>query len=136
MWIALGVGVDLIHALAMAVWLLGFPLLFVRRWPRARLAYAIYAVAFIVLSQGSMHVLGECFLTTVARWCVQHDPSNVVDGDWFTVRIARAVFGMAPSRRVVSLISEALVLATAAGVLVSFALHGRHPWRRAQRNAS
>lgn len=119
MWTALGVGVDLIHALAMVAWLVGFPLLFVRRWPRARLAYAAYAVLFIVASQASMIVLDECFLTTLTRWCWSHDPANVVSNDWFTVRVARAVFGMAPSRHVVASVSEALVLATAGAVIVS-----------------
>ena len=130
MWTALGVGVDLIHALAMVAWLVGLPLLFVRRWPRARLAYAAYAVLFIVASQASMIVLDECFLTTLTRWCWSHDPAHVVSNDWFTVRLARAVFGMAPSRHVVSRISEALVLATAAGVIVSVLRAHRHAARR------
>lgn len=126
MWTVLGVGIDLIHALAMVAWLVGFPLLFVRRWPRARLAYAAYAVLFIVASQASMIVLDECFLTTLTRWCWSHDAANVVSNDWFTVRLARAVFGMAPSRRVISRISEALVLTTAAGVIVSVLRAHRH----------
>jgi len=119
MWVALGVGVDLIHALAMTAWFVGFPLLFVRRWPHARLAYAIYAVTFIVLSQASMLLIDECFLTAVTHWCWGHDPTHVASNDWFTVRIARDVFGMAPSRHVISRLSEALVLVTAAGVIVS-----------------
>lgn len=131
MWTGLGVGVDLIHALAMAAWVVGFPLLFVRRWPRARLAYAAYAVLFIVVSQASMILLDECFLTTVTRWCWSHDPTSVVSNDWFTVRLARAVFGMAPSRRVISWVSEALVLATAAAVIVSVFRSRRHAALRA-----
>src|SRR6185369_14576291 len=56
--------VDFVHALFMAVWVLGLPLLFWRRFPRATWWYAVYAVTFIVLSQGSRIWLGECFLTT------------------------------------------------------------------------
>ena len=119
MWIALGVGVDLIHALAMAAWVGGLPLLFVRRWPRVRLAYATYAVVFIVVSQVSMLFIDECFLTAVTRWCWRHDPAQVISNDWFTVRLARAVFGLAPTQHVISWLSEVLVLATAAGVIVS-----------------
>jgi hypothetical protein len=119
MWMALGVGIDLIHAFAMAAWVVGFPLLFVRQWRRARLAYAIYAVVFIVASQASRLLLGECFLTTAARWCWSHDPTRAVSNEWFTVRMARGVFGMAPSHRAIARLSEALVLATAAGVIVS-----------------
>lgn len=119
MWTALGVGVDLIHAAAMVVWLAGLPLLFVHRWKRVRLVYASYAALFIVLSQGSMLVLDECFLTTLTRWCWSHDPGHAVSNDWFTLRLARVVFGMAPSRRIISRLSEALILVTAAGVIVS-----------------
>ena len=133
MWIALGVGVDLIHALAMVAWFAGFPLLFVKKWPRARLTYATYAVSFVVLSQASMIFMGECFLTTVTRWCWRHDPALVVSNDWFTVRLARVVFGMAPSRHFVSRISEVLVLATAAGVVVSVFRSRRHGDLRAAR---
>ncbi len=126
MWSALGAGVDLMHACAMAVWFLGFPLLFVTRWPHARLVYAVYAVTFIVASQSSMVLLNECFLTTIARWCWAHDPTQAVSNDWFTVRIARAVFGMSPSRHVISRLSEALVLVTAAGVIISI-VRARRP---------
>jgi hypothetical protein len=90
-----------------------------RRWPRARFAYASYAVVFIVLSQTSMLLFGECFLTELTHWCLGHDPGRVTSDDWFTERLARYVFGMAPSRHGISRLSEALVLATAAGVLVS-----------------
>jgi putative copper export protein len=125
MWTALGVGIDLVHALAMAVWLGGLPLLFVKRWPRARIVYATYAVTFIVVSQASMIFLDECILTVATRWCWGHDPSHVISNDWFTERLARAVFGMAPSRHVISRLSEVLVLATAAGIIASAAFHSR-----------
>ena len=115
----LGAGVDFIHALAMAAWLIGLPLLFLRRWPRARVAYATYAVVFIVLSQASMFVLNECFLTTIARWVWEHEPARPVSHEWFTVRLVRFVFGMAPSHRSISRATEALVLVTALGALVS-----------------
>lgn len=131
MWITLGVAVDFVHALAMAVWFLGLPLLFVRRWPRVRLGYAVYAVTFIVASQVSMLLLDECFLTTITRWCWAHDSTHVVSSEWFTVRLARAVFGMAPSQRLISRISEALVLVTAAGVIFSVVRARRHPTPRA-----
>jgi len=119
MWSAIGAGIDLVHAFAMTVWLLGLPLLFARRWPRARLLYAVYAVLFIVASQGSRLLMDECFLTVLAQWCWGHNPSHVVSSDWFTMRLARAIFGMAPSHHMISRLSEALVLATAAGVIVT-----------------
>lgn len=130
-----GASVDFIHALAMTVWLVGLPLLFLRRWPRARVAYATYAVVFIVLSQASMFVLNECFLTTVARWLWEHEPARPVSHEWFTVRISQFVFGMAPSHRVISRATEALVLITAVGALVSV-LRSRRRMRVAELRAA
>ena len=125
MWTVLGVGVDVLHALAMAAWLLGFPLFFMGRWPRARVAYAAYAVGFVVASQLSMAVLGECFLTAITRWCWSHVPEETVSNAWFTERMAHVIFGLAPSRHVIARLSEAVVLATAAGVVVSI-VRSRH----------
>lgn len=132
MWSLLGAGVDLLHALAMAAWLVGLPLLFVRRWPKARLAYAAFAIFFVVTSQISMIFLDECFLTTIARFFWERAPSHVASHEWFTVRLANAVFGMAPSHRAISRISEALILVTAAGVVVSVLRGRRTPFVRRQ----
>jgi hypothetical protein len=136
MWTALGAGVDFIHAIAMAAWVVGFPLLFVQRWPHARLAYATYAVLFVVLSQTSMFLLHECFLTKVASWCWGHDPSHFASNDWFTERLARAIFGMAPSRHLIARLSEALVLATVAGVILSVVHVRRHASTRTRPGSS
>lgn len=119
MWTLLGVGVDVIHAAAMAAWFAGFPLLFASRLPRLRLAYAIYAVGFILVSQASMIFFNECILTVLTQWLWSHDPTHVISNQWFTERLAGSVFGMAPSRHIISRISEAMVLATAVGVIVS-----------------
>jgi hypothetical protein len=94
--------IDLFHALLMAAWVLGLPLLFWRRHARLSRAYAIYALAFVVASQVSQWILGECFLTTLARFAWENQPAGTAPPDvegWFTVRVARAVFGAAPSHR-------------------------------------
>jgi hypothetical protein len=39
--------------------------------------------------------------------------------EWFTVRASTAIFGMASSRRAISILSEIVVVITALGVLVS-----------------
>lgn len=124
MWSALGAVVDFVHALAMAAWVLGLPLLFVRRWPRLRVGFAIFAVSFVIGTRLSMWLLGECFLTTLARACYERAPAGSASGEWFTVRLAYFVFGMAPSHRSIAVVSEVLVLVTAAGVLYSM-LHRR-----------
>lgn len=115
----------------MAVWVLGLPLLFIRRWPALRLRYALFAVFFVVTSQLSMVFLDECFMTTLARFFWEQAPVKEVSHEWFTVRLARAVFGMAPSHRAISRASEALILVTAAGVIVS-ARGKRRPFVTAQ----
>jgi hypothetical protein len=113
--------VDLLHALFMVAWVVGLPLLFWRRFPRATRWYAIYAIVFIVLNQASRVVLGECFLTTIARYFWEHGsgPPPVAPGEWFTVRVAMAVFRMTPSHRAIKILSEILIFVSAVGMLWS-----------------
>lgn len=116
MWAFLGSFVDLVHALTMAMWVAGMPLLFWHRWPRLTRIYGLYAVTFIIVSQTSQWLLGECFFTTIARWCWQRSDGGGSD-EWFTVRVAQAVFKLTPSHRSIAVVSELLILVTAAGVL-------------------
>jgi hypothetical protein len=132
MWQSLAAAVDLAHAIFMTAWVLGLPLLFWHRWPRLTRAYGVYAIAFVVVSQISRQVLGECFLTTLARALYRlAAPSGISNGEWFTVRAARAVFQFAPSHRAISLVSEGLILLTAAGALWSLHTFSRRAARRA-----
>jgi hypothetical protein len=113
--------VEVVHALLLVVWIVGMPLLFWRRWPRLTRWYGIYAISFVLLSQGSHHLLGECFVTTLARHLWESgaaDPSRELD-EWFTVRLAQRVFGLSPSHRSVILVWEAGILITAVGALLS-----------------
>ncbi len=123
MWSTLAACVDFAHASLMAAWVLGLPLLFFRRWPRATRAYAVYAIAFVALNLASRALLGECFLTTLARACWQEAARAggrvPVPREWFTVRMAEAVFRLTPSHRGIKLASEALIFVTAIGVLAS-----------------
>lgn len=116
----LGACIDFFHALLMAAWVLGLPLLFWHRWPRLTRAYTFYAVGFIVANQISHALLGECFLTTLARTCWLREPrsggSTPAYDEWFTVRIAEAIFRMTPSHASIKLVSEGLILITAIGV--------------------
>lgn len=134
-WAVLATAVDLIHAASMAVWLLGLPVLFVRsaRWRRARRGFAYYAIGFVVVSQASQMLLGECFLTTLVRPLWERGGYEA-SSDWFTVRLAQLVFGMIPSHRAISRAWEALVVVTAAGVLYSLH-HDRRERRRAVSSA-
>jgi hypothetical protein len=113
--------VDFVHALVMVVWIAGLPLLFWRRRPGLTRAYAIFAVSFIVLSQGSHLLTGECFLTTLSRWLWEHGGAapRAAPEEWFTVRFATAIFHLTPSHRAIKLLGEALILVTAIGMLVS-----------------
>jgi hypothetical protein len=124
MWRALAVMVDILHAAAMVSWAVALPLLFVRRWPRLRLACAIYAVSFIVASQASMLLFHECFLTEITSWLNARGTTPMGGGEWFTERVARVVFGMAPSRELISRLSEALIACTAVGVILTL-VHAR-----------
>lgn len=127
----LGAATDGLHALMMAAWALCIPVLFVHRWPRLRVVYAVYAIAFVVVSQVSQWILDECFFTTIARafWtrAAAAGGGEAVSGEWFTVRLAYAVFHLAPSHRAITLVSEALIVVTAIGVVVTALRHrGAH----------
>lgn len=131
LWSVLGTTVDLIHALSMAAWAIGLPLLFWHRWPRLSRAYAVYAIVFVIASQGSRLLIGECFLTAIARAFWQHPGTPPTVGasahEWFTVRLARAVFSMSPSHRSIAIASELLAVFTAAGVLFAMRRLARAP---------
>jgi hypothetical protein len=110
---------DFLHALFIAAWALGLPLLFWQRWPRLSRAYAAYAVAFVTLNLLSDWIIGECFLTTITRHLWENaatHPKNI--HEWFTVRFAELVFRLTPSHESIKLVSKALVFVTAIGVLV------------------
>jgi hypothetical protein len=113
--------VDFLHALFMVAWIAGLPLLFWRKHPRATRWYAAYAIVFIVLNQVSKAFLGECFLTTIARWLWEHGglPPGSVPNEWFTVRVARAVFRMTPSHKAITILSEILIFVSAVGMLLA-----------------
>jgi hypothetical protein len=121
MWHSVAALTDLVHALSMVAWVAGLPLLVWHGLPRLSRAYVVYAIAFVLLSQGSQWLLGECFLTTATRaaWNAGggFDPE---DRTWFTIRLAELVFRMRPSERAVSIAFEVLVLVTALGVLLHF----------------
>lgn len=110
--------VDFVHALLVAAWVLGLPLLFWRRAPRLSRAYAVYAVTFVTLSLLSDWLLGECFVTSITRYFWDHAPSRPAStNEWFTVRFAELVFALTPSHESIRLVSKLLILATAIGVL-------------------
>ena len=115
----LGACVDLFHALLMAAWVLGLPLLFWHRWVRLTRTYALYAIVFIVANQLSYLLLHECFLTALARMGWRSVPSaagSTASDEWFSVRLAQAIFRLTPSHRAIKVVSEGLILVTAAGV--------------------
>lgn len=122
MYALLGSLTDFVHALLMVAWVLGLPLLFWHRHPRATRWYALYAVTFICLNQASKLLLNECFLTTIARalWERGGAPRDSSPNEWFTVRLARAVFRMTPSHRGITTLTQILIFVTAAGMLIVF----------------
>lgn len=117
----LGAAVDLVHALAMAAWALGLPLLLWHRWPRLTRAYCYYSIFFVAVLLVSQAALGECVLTTLSRafWQRAQPEGAQASGEWFTVRLAQAIFDLTPSHLAVKRASEVLSALTAVGVLVS-----------------
>lgn len=119
--------VDVIHALAMLLWGLGLPLLVWHRFERLSHLYTVFALLFVAFSVLSHWTLGECFLTTLARWFW------LASGGWrdtvpFTMLLANAVAGIRPSARSAVLVWEAAILVTSLGGLWS--------WRKARSRQS
>ena len=112
----LGATIDFLHASLMAAWVLGLPLLFSSRWPRLSRAYALYAIVFVTINELSLVLLRECFLTTLARMAWQRSDGLTVSHEWFTVRLAKAVFHLTPTHRSIKIMSEAFIFVTACGV--------------------
>ena len=108
--------VDVLHVMAMIVWGVGLPLLVWHRFPALSRVYAWYAAAFVVLSVASNQVLGECFLTTLARhlWEAAGSHRERVP---FTVVLANTVAGVRPTTREAVLVWQAAILATSVGTL-------------------
>jgi hypothetical protein len=116
--------VDLAHALAMLVWGLGLPLLAWHRFPRWSRAYMWFAIAFVLISAISHYVLGECVLTTVARW-LWHASGRARDGAPFMTLLVNSIAGIRPSNRAVVHAWELAVLATSVGSLWCWARTSR-----------
>lgn len=115
---ALATLVDFIHALLIVVWVGGLPLLFWRHFPGVSRAYAVYAAAFVIVNLLSSWLIGECPLTILARLLWVRAPTRPPHtNEWFTVRFAELVFSLSPSHRSIKLITKALILASAVGVL-------------------
>ena len=119
---------DIVHVLAMLAWALGLPLLFWHRWPRLSLAYTLYALLFVAISQLSYWALGECFLTTLARmfWVSAGDSATGT----FTIRLVNWVAGIRPSARSAVIAWETGIVITALGAMWSTY---RHSSRRTPR---
>jgi hypothetical protein len=114
------ISIEVAHAVLMTAWIVALPLLFWHRWPRLSRAAAVYGIAFAALSQASHFLMGECFLTRLTRWFWEREPGPAADTEeWFSIRLAKFVFQMAPTHRSIVIVSEALVIVTAVGVLVA-----------------
>lgn len=112
--IYLAVATDLLHAMLMVAWVVGIPLLFWHRFPKLSMAYCSFSLAFIIINQASQYFLGECIFTTIAGWLYAHAGARV-NQEWFTVRLAQAIFGLIPTHRSIKLLTEILIGVSAVG---------------------
>lgn len=112
----LGISVDVFHAFVMIAWVAGIPLLFWHRYRKLTITYCVFAIIFIIINQLSQWFLGECVLTTLARYC--YSLTNVVpDNEWFVVRFTKFVFGLTPGHKAIKLITEVLIFISGIGML-------------------
>ena len=113
---ALAQTVDVAHALSMLVWGLGLPLLVWHRFPRLSRTYMWFAVVFVLISVGSHVLLGECVLTTAARF-LWHASGRARDGAPFMTLLVNQLAGFRPNNRIIVLVWELAVFATSVGSL-------------------
>jgi hypothetical protein len=113
---ALAAAVEVTHGLAMVVWGLGLPLLVWHRYERLSRAYMWYAIVFVVISVTSNQILGECFLTTLARhlWLTG---GGFRAGVPFAMLFANAVAGIRPTAREAVLAWQLAIVLTSIGTL-------------------
>lgn len=110
----LAVITDAFHALLMAMWVVGLPLMFWHRYRTVSIAYCSFSVAFIIVNQVSHYTLGECIFTTIADW-FYHQAGQGAPDEWFTVRASRFIFGLTPSHRGIKILTEILIGFSAMG---------------------
>ena len=110
-WSVLAALVEFVHALLMAAWVVGIPLLLVRRWPRLRLASSAFAMASsscrgcrsVSSASASSRRMGRrCGPARPPRACGRPRPRS-----GSPCAFAYAVFHLAPSHRAVTLVGEA-----------------------------
>lgn len=111
----IAVSIEVLHALVMAFWILGLPLLFWHRFPKLTIGYACYAVVFITINQICYYTLGECILTTIARWFWQHSGQHEPTEQWFSIKFAKLIFGLTPTHRAVKIAGQILIAICALG---------------------
>jgi len=132
----LAIATDLVHVLAMVLWGLGLPLLIWHRFERLSRAYMWFSIAFVAISVVSHQLLGECFLTTLARglWEASGGFRERVP---FTVLVVNRVAGFHPKDRDVVLLWEiAVLISSAASLWCFYRTHPKARIREQQRTAA
>lgn len=109
--------VDLAHAALMVLWALGLPLLFWHARPRLARAYLWCGLLFTVASFVSHEVLGECFLTTLARDLRLLAGASGYAGA-FTIRLVELVAGVRPDERWAVVVWQGAIVVTTVGALL------------------
>lgn len=115
----LAVATDVFHAMLMAAWVIGMPLLFWHRYPKASAIYCVFSLLFIIVNQISHYTLGCCVFTTIADWFYRHAGQGAPE-EWFTVRLSRFIFGLTPTHRGIKILTEILIGFSAMGGIYLF----------------
>ena len=111
----LAVATDVIHAVAMILWIIGLPLLFWRKHSYLSLAYATYSLIFIIINQVSHYTLGKCIMTELSQYCWKHSVNHPDTSEWFAVRFSQIIFGLTPTHVLVKQLTEGLICLSAIG---------------------
>jgi len=115
----LALGIELSHGLMMLAWGLGLPLLFWHGLPRLSRGFMWFSMGFILVSVGSHVLLGECVLTTAARY-FWHQAGGYREHVPFVVLLTNRIAGVRPSARAAVLAWEFAIGAYSVALLLSW----------------
>jgi hypothetical protein len=115
----LALSIELSHGLLMVAWGLGLPLLFWHGLPRLSRAFMWFSIGFILVSVASHLLLGECVLTSMARYFWQRAGGHREHVP-FVVLLTNRIAGVRPSARAAVLAWEFAILAYSVALLLSW----------------
>jgi hypothetical protein len=108
--------IELFHILVIVLLFCAVPFLYVHKWRWLTITSTIYSAIFIIGNRLSQLILGQCFITKLAKIA----GGNWDDGEWFIIKMSRVLYGFVPSKGQISYIEYGMILIVIIGIAFSF----------------